>query len=54
MELPNLLQKMARAHKKPLLERHHLVPHNMARVPEIDEVKDASSQDGETMPIVVY
>jgi hypothetical protein len=46
MELANLSHNMARAHKKPLLERHHLVPHNMAPVSEIDELKGASSQDG--------
>ncbi len=44
LELPNLSHNMARAHEKPLLKRHHLVPHNQARVPEIDEVKGASGQ----------
>jgi hypothetical protein len=46
MEPPNLSHKMARAHKKPLLGRRHILPHKMARVPGIDKVKGASSQDG--------
>ncbi len=37
---------LARIHQNPLLERHHLVPHNMTQASRIDEVKGAASQDG--------
>jgi hypothetical protein len=46
MEPPNVSHKMARIHQERLLERHHLLPHKMARVPGRDEIKGTSNQDG--------